>query len=164
MDGSRGSKYSMMAPRLGSRISTTVVAALLLALVGLRVSTTAFAKDEGGLGPGCASDRPAIAHRANGIRVVLGQRANAPIPCSTNTGYRTSEIGMVVTNSGSIVGFQPGLQTPWVGFGQACPLGLPVAGNPNCPATLTGAPTDALWGIVGRLVRIGGEAYEDSDH
>jgi hypothetical protein len=53
--------------------------------------------------------------------------------------------------------------TPWVGFGQACPLGLPVPGNPNCPATLTGAPTDALWGMVGRLVRVqgGGNAGDE---
>jgi hypothetical protein len=43
--------------------------------------------------------------------------------------------------------------TPWVGFVQECPFGLPVPGNPNCPSTLTGAPTDGLFGMVGRLVR-----------
>jgi hypothetical protein len=44
--------------------------------------------------------------------------------------------------------------TPWVGFFQECPFGLPVPGNPNCPSTLTGAPTDGLFGMVGRLVRV----------
>src|SRR5262249_41139477 len=52
--------------------------------------------------------------------------------------------------------------TPWVGFMQECPLGLPVPGNPNCPSTLTGAPTDGLFGMVGRLVRVARE-HEDGD-
>jgi hypothetical protein len=43
--------------------------------------------------------------------------------------------------------------TPWVGYAQACPFGLPVAGNPNCPSTLTGTSSDGLFGMVGRLVR-----------
>jgi hypothetical protein len=43
--------------------------------------------------------------------------------------------------------------TPWVGFVQECPNGQPLPGNPNCPATLTGNPDDALYGLVGRLVR-----------
>jgi hypothetical protein len=43
--------------------------------------------------------------------------------------------------------------TPWVGFIQECPNGLPVPGNPSCPSTLTGNPTDALFGLVGRLIR-----------
>ena len=47
--------------------------------------------------------------------------------------------------------------TPWVGFGQECPFGLPVPGNPNCPSTLTGAPTDGLFGMVGRLIRLQGK-------
>lgn len=50
--------------------------------------------------------------------------------------------------------------TPWVGFGQACPHGLPVPGNPACPSTLTGAPEDGSWALVGRLARIHGEADE----
>jgi hypothetical protein len=47
-----------------------------------------------------------------------------------------------------------GDDTPWVGFMQECPLGLPVPGNPNCPGSLTGDPTDGLFGMVGRLVRV----------
>ena len=52
--------------------------------------------------------------------------------------------------------------TAWVGFGQACPDGRPVSGNPNCPGTLTGDPVDSLWGMVGRFIG-GGEAYEKRD-
>jgi len=43
--------------------------------------------------------------------------------------------------------------TPWVGFVQECPNGLPVLGNPNCPSTLTGSNSDGAFGFVGRLVR-----------
>jgi hypothetical protein len=53
--------------------------------------------------------------------------------------------------------------TAWVGFFQQCPDGLPVSGNPNCPSTLTGALTDSLFGMVGRLVRVRGEAKDDDD-
>jgi hypothetical protein len=53
-------------------------------------------------------------------------------------------------------------RTPWIGFGQACPNGLPVPDNPNCSDTLRGSPTDALWGLVGRLVRVEREhVHED---
>jgi hypothetical protein len=44
--------------------------------------------------------------------------------------------------------------TPWVGFAQECPRGLPVPGNPICPSTLNGSLPDGLFGMVGRLVRI----------
>jgi hypothetical protein len=53
--------------------------------------------------------------------------------------------------------------TPWVGFFQACPFGLPVAGNPNCDQA-AGGPNDGQFGLVGRLVRVHGEADEDNDH
>ena len=54
-------------------------------------------------------------------------------------------------------------KTPWVGYVQQCPFGLPVTGNPNCPSTLTGAPTDWKFGMVGRLVRVPTEAKEQND-
>jgi hypothetical protein len=53
--------------------------------------------------------------------------------------------------------------TPWVGFVQECPDGRPVAGNPNCPSTLTGASTDSMFGLVGRLVRAPGESEDDDE-
>jgi len=59
--------------------------------------------------------------------------------------------------------------TPWVGFQQYCPGGLPVPGNPNCPATLNGGPsmlligpTGKYWSLVGRMVGATGDA-EDED-
>jgi hypothetical protein len=52
--------------------------------------------------------------------------------------------------------------TPWVAFPQACPLGKPVAGNSNCDQA-AGGPTDGLWGMVGRLVRVHGEADVEND-
>jgi len=53
--------------------------------------------------------------------------------------------------------------TPWVGFSQKCPGGLPVSGNHNCPSTLTGGSTDGLFGLVGRLVRTGEEEDDEGD-
>ena len=59
--------------------------------------------------------------------------------------------------------------TPWVGFQQYCPGGLPVPGNPTCPATLNGGPmgrlgpTGKYWSLVGRLVRAPGDAEDDED-
>jgi hypothetical protein len=53
--------------------------------------------------------------------------------------------------------------TAWIGFAQECPSGLPVPGTPNCPSTLTGARPDGLFGMLGRLVRIEGEADEHEE-
>ncbi len=52
--------------------------------------------------------------------------------------------------------------TPWVGFFQECPYGLPLPGNTNCSSTLTGVPTDGLFALVGRLVHVkGADEHED---
>lgn len=50
--------------------------------------------------------------------------------------------------------------TPWVGFTQECPFGLPVSGNPNC-SQAAGGESDGLFGMVGRLVRRESEGHED---
>src|SRR5437016_1758856 len=75
-----------------------VIAAWSLAVVTLVMAPPAFAKDkgndEGALGPGCAPERPAIAHHAGGV-VVESPRGKAhtpPIPCTSSTGFRTAEI------------------------------------------------------------------------
>jgi hypothetical protein len=61
-------------------------------------------RDHGtGLGPGCAPDRPAVAHHAGGVIASGGNRDNAPIPCMTTTGFRTSEVSIAVTNDGSVL-------------------------------------------------------------
>jgi hypothetical protein len=90
---------------------TVVVATMAIAITTLLAPPAAAQDNENervSSGPGCAPDRPAIAHHAGGIRVALGRQTNAPIPCSTPTGWRTNEMGLVVTNSGTIL-LQPAL-------------------------------------------------------
>lgn len=53
--------------------------------------------------------------------------------------------------------------TPWVGFTQECPFGLPVSGNPNC-SQAAGGESDGLFGMVGRLVSQGEREDRDNDH
>src|SRR5439155_20916343 len=57
---------------------------------------------------GCAFDRPAIPHRAGGR--VDTHRKRRVVPCSTNTGLRTGEPSIAVTNDGVVL-FQPNLPT-----------------------------------------------------
>ena len=89
------------------RLSGTVdIAVVALAVAALAAAPAAFAKDkdEGAeFGPGCAPDRPAIAHHAGGVIARPDEDENAPIPCSTNTGWRTEEAAIVVTNAGSLL-------------------------------------------------------------
>jgi hypothetical protein len=100
-----------------------VIAAWSLAVATLVMAPPAFAKDkgndEGALGPGCAPERPAIAHHAGGV-VVESPRGKAhtpPIPCTSSTGFRTAEISLVVTNDGTLL-FQPAFDTT------GAPIGL----------------------------------------
>jgi hypothetical protein len=90
---------------------------LTLAMSAITVAifpvTTAVAAD---LGPGCAPDRPAVAHHAGGVLAATPNGEKAPIPCVTNTGSRTSEIGLVVTNAGTVL-FQPGVTSPGAKIG-----------------------------------------------
>src|ERR1700687_3054852 len=102
--------FATSAAALGKwslRRSWLTAAAAMSIAASLAVRPTVFAsgesEDERELGPGCAPERPAVPHRAGGVRVRVHEHERAPIPCSTNTGFRTSEIGLVVTNSGSIV-------------------------------------------------------------
>lgn len=70
------------------------------ALVG-----SASAARNGSLGPGCAPDRPAVAHYAQGV-IATGRHRHAPIPCMTRTGFPTSEVSIAVTNRAAIL-FNP---------------------------------------------------------
>jgi hypothetical protein len=72
--------------------------------------------------------------------------------CTAGVGGNLDYYGMTMAPDG----------TPWVGFVQACPNALPVPGNPNCDQAAGGA-TGALFGMVGRLVRVGGDAEDDED-
>ena len=105
MRSSQETKVSTDVPRLRRLIRIPVIVALSVAAI----TPTAFGQDrenEGsGIGPGCAPDRPAIAHHAGGV-TVTDKDQRAPIPCSTSTGWRTSEPSIVVTNGGTVL-FQP---------------------------------------------------------
>ena len=73
-------------------------------------------------------------------------------PNSEATSGRADYFGMTIARD----------NTPWVGFVQACPFGLPFAGNPNCSQAV-GGPNDGAFGLVGRLVRVGGEDERDDE-
>jgi hypothetical protein len=114
----------MTSPATGLRLRwlplPVVVATAAVAITNLAAAPAAFAnadEQERGVVPGCASNRPAIAHRAGGLMVRPDNDEKAPIPCSTNTRWRTSEISIAVTNEGTVL-FQPTL--PAAGL----PIGL----------------------------------------
>jgi hypothetical protein len=63
--------------------------------------------DGGAAGPvkplvGCAATRPAVAH-AGGAQVLSPQPSDAPVPCSSSTGYSTVDPTLVVTESGKLL-------------------------------------------------------------
>src|ERR1700747_1291560 len=80
-------------PRLRWLIRTPVTAALSVVVTSLFVAPTAFAQAkesrESVSGPGCAPDRPAIAHHAGGAIASVDKNEKAPIPCTSSTGFRT---------------------------------------------------------------------------
>jgi hypothetical protein len=98
----------------------SVLTAMIAIAIAAPFIRDAFANEEHEhrhrLGPGCAPDRPAIAHHAGGI-VVHDRRGEAPIPCSTPTGFPTTEVSIVVTREGTVV-FQPAIDQS----------GLPIGG------------------------------------
>jgi hypothetical protein len=72
-------------------------------------------------GPGCAPERPAVAHHAGGVTVQTfeGKNPPPPIPCTTRTGFRTAEISLVISNEGTLL-FQPAFATEAPGL----PIGV----------------------------------------
>ena len=111
-------------PRLRCLIRTPVIAALSVAVTSLFVAPTAFAQakenEESILGPGCAPDRLAIAHHAGGVVVETPEGEDETlIPCLAPTGWRTAEVGIVVSNAGSVL-FHPAVGSPPTGL----PLGI----------------------------------------
>src|SRR5262249_39039283 len=89
-------------------LPSTVVVTIAIA-IGIPVVPDALANDEHEhrhhrhLGPGCAPDRPAIAHHAGGVPVRVHEHERAPIPCLTPTGYRAGEASIAVTNEGTVL-------------------------------------------------------------
>ena len=55
------------------------------------------------LGPGCDPSRPAVLHKAGGINTSGPPGQRPPIPCAVNTGFRSSETAIVVSNDGALV-------------------------------------------------------------
>lgn len=107
-----------MHPRSALLLGLSVtLAGCALGCAPVRVANTPAGRGpETTLGAGCAPDRPAIAHHAGG-GVVKSPRGAAPIPCSTATGFRSSEVSVGLTKAGTLM-FQPAV--PASGF----PVGL----------------------------------------
>lgn len=124
MRSSQETTNSTVEPRLRWFIRTPVISALSVVVTGtaLVAAPPTFAQDKkhdrADFGPGCAPDRPAIAHHAGGVLTDSDKGEEAPIPCATNTGFRTSEISIAVTNEGTVL-FQPALanETPGLPIG-----------------------------------------------
>jgi hypothetical protein len=91
--------------------------AIGLASVGL-ASPVPQEQAGGGLGPGCAPNRPAVAHKAGGVPAsstsTPHKEGAPPIPCVTRTGARTGEVTVVVTNAGAVL-FRPAWETQTAG-------------------------------------------------
>jgi len=164
----QGNTLSAKTPRSFWLAASGMMFATAIALVPSPVSAGDGNDRDRNLGPGCAPDRPAIAHHFGGVIATLppGQAMKAPIPCSTNTGFRSSEIAVVVSNTGVVV-LQP--EFPASGF----PIGTVrstddgahwnavLPSNPNNPPRVT--PVDNNMNVdrdTGRIFWIVGQPGE----
>lgn len=109
----RAAKLSLFRPGL-RWLPLTFLAMIAVAITTLTAVPAASADDaherrhheREHFGPGCAPDRPAIAHHAGGVVAHHDKDDKAPIPCVNATGWRTAEISIVISNEGTIL-FQP---------------------------------------------------------
>src|SRR5260370_22491387 len=111
-----------------TRLTLRCLASCLTATIAIGISNTfvpaAFANDEHEhrhnhhLGPGCAPDRPAVAHHAGGVMAETDQDEISLVPCTTRTGFRTSEVSIEISNDAAVL-VQPALAEE-TGF----PIGL----------------------------------------
>src|ERR1700721_1365726 len=97
-------------------LSLPLVVVVVALTIGNLPVATAFAAD---LGTGCAPDRPAIPHHPGGVLVQPPKNETAPVPCTTKTRRRTSEISIAITNQGTLL-FPPALGSEDTGL----PIGL----------------------------------------
>jgi hypothetical protein len=90
----------------------TARAGLMAAAVALAVAVgSAQASDVApDARPGCAPERPAVAHHQGGV-ALDPQPAGAPIPCGVLTGFGSSETRVAVNGSGTVF-FNPAVATP----------------------------------------------------
>src|SRR5262249_19034667 len=115
-----GGQGATMAPPNRSTVWLTLtLAALVFAAVPSRHAAAEEKRGHHRPPPdslaGCAFKRPAILHRPDGRAVPRDVRRQAEshgriVPCSTNTGLRTGEPSIAVTNDGVVL-FQPNLPT-----------------------------------------------------
>jgi hypothetical protein len=99
---------------MSRRLIFAISVVLAVASTGLAPGLAAQEREGADLGPGCAPDRPAIAHHSGGITLPT-QGKEPPIPCVTATGFHTSEVSIVVTNAGTIL-LRPAWQTDTTGM------------------------------------------------
>src|ERR1700723_3170161 len=150
-----GEKDELTVPApVGQRprwLSLTLVMAVLVITIATLPVATAFATDSG---PGCMPDRPAIPHHSGGAIVQPPKNQTAPIPCTTKTRRRTSEISIAITNQGTVL-FQPALGSEDTGL----PIGLLRSTNegadwdfvnPTNTPTRTEAIDSNMWVGIGR--------------
>src|SRR2546430_6621348 len=98
-------------------LRTLLARAVTIAAVMFASAAPAKDHDKHAFGPGCAPDRPAVAHHA-GAAAVEHAQGRAPVACVTATGVPTSEVAIAVSNSGTLL-LQPAVETV-TGF----PLGV----------------------------------------
>src|SRR6267142_2699418 len=96
--GDRSRTNGSRSASFGRSVSS---AALLFAIAGSPMALAQDTDNARDRGPGCAHNRPAIAHHAGGTVVKADE--SAPIPCATATGWRTSEPSIVLTNLGGVL-------------------------------------------------------------
>ena len=82
-------------------ISAGVFSTICAIVVLFPVSAASSQSEE--FRPGCAPDHPAVVHQPGGIPVDDATHEEVLIPCSNNTGSRSSEIALVVTNAGTLL-------------------------------------------------------------
>ena len=90
-------KYGLLSALIGTAVVALVGADLAFGASNSHESENAF---------GCAPDRVAVAHYQGGVVVASpppGEAKKAPVPCSAATGWRTNEMGIAVTSTGTVV-------------------------------------------------------------
>ena len=90
-------KYGLLSALIGTAVVALVGADLAFGASNSHESENAF---------GCAPDRVAVAHYQGGVVVANlppGEAREAPVPCSAATGWRTGEMGIAVTSTGTVV-------------------------------------------------------------
>lgn len=100
---------------MGKWCSSAISAIAISVLMGFASSNLVATPQQGSaLGPGCAPDRPAIAHHAGGVRVPNPPGAQAPVPCSIKLNMRVGEESLVITKTGSVL-LRPAWRTDGAG-------------------------------------------------